>query len=144
MKKVNALLCTIAVLLCYSSGLWAQEMKAKKHENPEWVRIAYVKFKPMMKDKAKSIINDYFMKAGQNSGGAAPTSYDLASGEYDMLVIFPMEKGIETLNYKMTEEDVKWMGELSKLTGGQEKAMAKMQEFYSYVAKMDSDIAMKE
>lgn len=144
MKNVKALLLTLAVLLCCSSGLWGQEMKVKKHENPEWVRIAYVKFKPMMKDKAKSIINDYFMKAGQNSGGLEPTSYDLASGEYDMIVIFPLEKGIETLNYEMTEDDIKWMSEMSKLTGGQDKAMAKMQEFYSYVSKMDSDIAMKE
>lgn len=36
------------------------------------------------------------------------------------------------------------MSEMSNLTGGPDKAMAKMQEFYSYVAKMDSDIAMKE
>ncbi|HBY69928.1 MAG TPA: hypothetical protein DEG69_20595 [Flavobacteriaceae bacterium] len=144
MKQVNALLLTLTLLVCCCSGVWAQEMKVEKHENPEWVRIAYVKFKPMMKDKAKSIINDYFMKAGQNSGTQQPMSFDLASGEYDMIVVFPLEKGIETLNYEMTEDDVKWMGEMSKLTGGPDKAMAKMQEFYSYVAKMDSDIAMKE
>lgn len=144
MKQIHTITLFVVVILFFNSNVLAQEMKVSKHENPEWVRIAYVKFKPMMKDKAKSIINDYFMKAGQNSGGLQPTSYDLASGEYDMLVIFPMEKGIETLNYKMTEDDVKWMSEMSNLTGGPDKAMAKMQEFYSYVAKMDSDIAMKE
>ncbi|MAP53901.1 hypothetical protein [Altibacter sp.] len=142
MKK--AMLCTLAALiLCCGSVLQAQEMKVKKYDNPEWVRMAYVKFKPMMKEKAQAIIKDYFMKADMNLGNTGPMSFEMASGEYDMLVIFPLEEGIETLNYEMSPDDVKWMNEMSKLTGGMDKAMAKLQEFYSYVADWDSELARK-
>ena len=61
-----------------------------------------------------------------------------------MVVIWELEEGIETLNYEISPNDVKWMGELSNLTGSQEKAMGKLDEFYSYLAEWKTEIARKE
>ncbi|GAA4314368.1 hypothetical protein GCM10023164_09930 [Christiangramia aestuarii] len=123
---------------------YAQEMKAEKYENPEWVSIAYIKFKPMKKDPAMNIIENYFAKADQDAGIDAPTAYHLAYGDYDMMVIWDMKDGIETLNWKTTPDDVKWMKSMGKIAGGQDKAMAKLEEFMSYVETWDNTLARKE
>ncbi|HKJ48996.1 MAG TPA: hypothetical protein VJ973_07895 [Christiangramia sp.] len=134
----------IAVFLMAGSYSFGQEMKAEKYDNPEWVSIAYIKFKPMKKDPAMSIIENYFAKADQDAGIKAPTAYHLSYGEYDMMVIWEMEEGVEMLNYKMTPDDVKWMNSMAKVAGGQDKAMEKIEEFSAYVEKWDTSLARKE
>jgi len=137
---------TMAMILFLIAGnfSFAQEMQAEKYENPEWVNIAYIKFKPMKKDPAMSIVENYFMKADEDAGIEAPTSYHFAFGKYDMMVIWKMDEGVETLNYKMTPEDVEWMKSMAKIAGGQEKAMEKLGEFMSYVETWDNALARKE
>lgn len=122
----------------------AQEMTAKKYENPNWVHMVYIKYKPMKKSPAMSVVEEYFVKADQNAGINPPTVYHFATGKYDMLVVWEMKEGVETLNYEMTPDDVKWMQEMAKIAGGQDKAMSKMEEFYSYVEDWETSIARKE
>lgn len=143
MKTIKTAIVALVFLLASVGTVQSQEMKVKKYDNPEWVRVGMIKFKPMMKEKAQSIINNYFVKADMALGKKGPTAFDMATGEYDMIVAFPMDQGIETLNYEMSDSDIAWIKELSKLTGGQEQAMAKLQEFYGMVDKMTSDIARK-
>lgn len=143
MKSLKTLL-AIVFLISGMNLVNAQEMSAKKYEDPTWVNMVYVKFKPMKKGPAMEIIENYFSKADENAGIDAPTAYHLAFGKYDMLVIWELEEGVETLNYEMTPDDVKWMKEMAKLTGGQDKAMAKLEEFYSYVEDWETSLARKE
>jgi len=143
MKPIKYLFLAIAFLFS-SQFLSAQEMKAKKFDNPVWVRMAFIKFEPGKMDKAKKIIKDYFAKADENAGITKPTAYSMSTGTYDMVVIWELEEGLETLNYEMTPNDVKWIGELSSLAGSQEKAMEKLDEFYSYLADWKTEIARKE
>lgn len=135
-------------LFCLSfviSGIaFGQEMKAKKYDDPTWVSIGMIKFKAMGKSKAMKIVDDYFSKADEAAGIKSPTVYHLVGGEYDMMVVWEMSEGIETLNYETSPEDVKWFGEMTKLTGGQDKTMEKLEEFYSYVDGWESTIARKE
>jgi len=143
MKQFKYFFLAIAILFS-SQLLSAQEMKAKKMDNPVWVKMAFIKFEPGKMDKAKKIIKDYFAKADEIAGLPAPTAYSMSTGSYDMVVIWELEEGIETLNYEISPNDVKWMGELSNLTGSQEKAMGKLDEFYSYLAEWKTEIARKE
>lgn len=142
--KIYKTTIAILVFLLVSSFGFGQEMKAEKYENPEWVNIAYIKFKPMKKEPAMGIIANYFAKADQDAGIDAPTAYHLAYGDYDMMVIWEMKDGIETLNWKTTPDDVKWMESMGKIAGGQDKAMAKLEEFMSYVDAWDNTLARKE
>ncbi|MGA8853688.1 MAG: hypothetical protein WB492_05885 [Christiangramia sp.] len=137
---------TIAVLvfLFATSFSFSQEMKAEKYENPTWVTMAYIKFKPMKKDAAMGIVENYFAKADEDAGIDPPTTYHFPTGKYDMLVIWEMKEGLETLNYKMTPDDVKWFASMAKVAGGQDKAMAKLDEFMSYVEEWDNTLARKE
>jgi len=135
----------LAIAILFSSQLLsAQEMKAKKMDNPVWVKMAFIKFHPGKMDKAKTIVNEYFSKADKNAGITSPTSYSMTTGSYDMVVIWELEEGIETLNYEISPNDVKWIGELSKLTGGQEMAMEKLDEFYSYLSDWKTEIARRD
>jgi len=143
MKQIKFFFLAIALLFS-SQILSAQEMKAKKIDNPVWVKMAFIKFEPGKIDKAKKIINDYFAKADKNAGIPGPTAYSMSTGAYDMVVIWELEEGIETLNYEISPNDVKWIGEMSNLTGSQEKAMEKLDEFYSYLADWKTEIARKE
>ncbi|WP_010229674.1 hypothetical protein [Gillisia marina] len=135
----------LAIAIFFSGQLLsAQEIKAKKIENPVWVKMVFIKFQPGKMDKAKTLIKDYFAKADQNAGIPAPNAYHMTTGTYDMVVIWEMEEGLETLNYEMTPNDVKWMGEMSKLAGSQDMAMKKLDEFYSYLEDWKTEIARKE
>ena len=143
MKRIQTIL-VVVIFAIASNFSFAQEMKAEKYDNPEWVSIAYIKFKPMKKDAAMSIVENYFAKADEDAGIDAPTTYHFPMGKYDMMVVWDMKEGIETLNWKMTPEDVKWMKSMAKVAGGQDKAMAKMDEFMSYVESWDNTMARKE
>lgn len=143
MKQFKYFFLAIAILFS-SQLLSAQEMKAKKIENPVWVKMVFIKFQPGKMDKAKTLIKDYFAKADQNAGIKAPSAYHMTTGSYDMVVIWEMEEGLETLNYEMTPDDVKWIGEMSKIAGSQEMAMKKLDEFYSYLEDWKTEIARRE
>ncbi|SDR75966.1 hypothetical protein [Christiangramia echinicola] len=124
----------------YSFG----QVKAEKYDNPQWVSMSYIKFKPMKKEPAMGIIENYFGKADQDAGIDAPTVYHFVNGDYDMLVIWNMKEGVETLNYKTTPDDAKWMNSMTKIAGGPDKAMAKLEEFMTYVQDWDNTMARKE
>lgn len=143
MKTFRVCLASLVFLIgsCYC---FAQEMKAEKYDNPQWVNMAYIKFKPMKKDAAMSVVENYFVKADQEAGIKPPTVFHFVTGEYDMLVIWEMPEGIETLNYKMTPDDVKWMESMANIAGGTEKAMEKLDEFSSYVDVWENTLARKE
>ena len=143
MKAIKTIF-AVSVFLFAVNFSFAQDMKAEKYENPEWVTIAKIKFKPMKKDAAMSIIENYFAKADEDAGIKPPTAFHMVGGDYDMMVIWDMEEGVETLNYKMTPDDVKWMKSMAKIAGGQDKAMAKLDEFMSYVDAWDNSLARKD
>lgn len=143
MKRFQTVL-VVVIFVIASNFSFAQEMKAEKYENPEWVSISYIKFKPMKKDPAMSIIENYFVKADQDAGIDAPTTYHLSYSDYDMMVIWDMKDGVETLNYKMTPDDVEWMKSMAKIAGGQDKAMAKLEEFMSYVEDWKNTMGRRE
>ena len=122
----------------------AQEVKATKLENPEWVQVNYVRFLPGKREMAEKIIMEYFMKADNQAGNPEPTSFRMITGDYDYILIWDLPEGLETLNYQVNPEDAKWMNEMIKLTGGQEQAGQKMNEFFDYVEVWKTELARKE
>ncbi|MDX1545055.1 MAG: hypothetical protein R3214_14025 [Christiangramia sp.] len=143
MRTIRTIL-ALLFLFCSIQLVTAQAMKAEKYDNPQWVSMSYIKFKPMKQDAAMEIIENYFAKADQDAGIEAPTVYHFATGRYDMLVVWNMTEGVETLNYKTTPEDAKWMNSMAKIAGGPDKAMAKVEEFMTYVEEWENTLARKE
>ena len=90
----------------------AQEMKAKKHDNPVWMQVSFIKFKPGMKSQAVKIIDEYFTNADQNAGITKPFVLDFNTGEYYVVAWEMGEEGISTLDYELTPDDAKWLNEM--------------------------------
>lgn len=136
----------ISILACFLfsiSGLHAQEeMKAEKYENPQWYWIVKIDFAPGKMNRAKEIVEDYFMKASEDAGTPTPAmALDMNSGEYDMMVVWHMKDGIEAMNWKTSPDDVKWFQAMAKVAGSPEKAQEVWQEYQSYIVKSDADLA---
>ncbi len=129
------------IVLFLSFQLSAQDMQAKKHENTNWNVVTFVKFNPGEKDAAVKIIDDNFAKADQNAGISPPVvAIDMATGDYDYIIIWKLKEGVESLNWEMSPDDVKWFGELGKMLGGADKAQSKIQEFYAHVESWKTEI----
>ncbi|MFD1094987.1 hypothetical protein [Salegentibacter chungangensis] len=143
MKTMKITLILAAFLFC-GQGLFAQEMGPKKYENPNWIYVSFIKFHPGKKDKAVKIIDDYFAKADANAGISPPTVLNMTTGDFDFVVVWKLEEGIETLNYEISPDDAKWYAEMGKLAGGMDKAEEVMQEFFSYVEMWKTEIGRME
>lgn len=146
MKKMKKLfICTalsIILFLFTSTGVFAQEMKAKKFDNPQWKRIVFVKFKPDKYPRAKEIIQNYFVKAAVKSATPVPSLYtDIMSGEWDVMFVWDMKEGIEEMNWEISPNDVKAMTALKEVAGGADKAKAILDEFSSLKTSETSYIA---
>ena len=142
MKKL--LLYSTMIFFCnlFTTNLvQAQEMKAKKFDNPEWKRIVFVKFKADKSYRAKEIIKNYYAKAGQKVGVPGPSMMvDLMTGEWDMMYVWDMKGGIEEMNWEISPDNVKWMGALNEVAGSPEKAKMIMDEFSSLITRETSYI----
>lgn len=121
-----------------------QETGSKKFQNPEWFEIVQVKYKAGKKEKAQSLIKDYFMATGQAAGLPGPhMTLDMVSGEWDMVFLWKMEEGIETLNYEISPTGAKFRKAFMEKVGGEEKAQQIWEEYYSYIQDWNSEIARK-
>ena len=138
----------IALTLCFclsSAGLFAQEeIKAEKYEDPQWYWVVQVDFVEGKMEKAKSLIENYFMKAGEESGVPGPAMImEMSSGDYDMMFVWHMKDGIEGMNWKTSPEDVKWLNAMTKVAGSAEEAQKIWKEYESCIARTNANLARK-
>lgn len=135
----------IYILLGYFSGLGnvsAQEMSAKKFENPQWYNVVFVDYKPGMFDKAQKIISDYFVKANEKSGTPGPEMVMiLYSGPYDQMALWHMKGGLDDMNWDISPDNLKWRNALNELAGGADKAGQLIQDYQACIASSKNTIA---
>ena len=102
--KTIQILCIVLFLFSSVQQVEAQEVTAKRLDNPEWVQVTFLKFIPGKREMAEKIISDYFMKADQNAGIKAPISLRMLTGEYDYILVWDLSEGLETFNYQISPE----------------------------------------
>lgn len=144
MKVIRHLLAFTALLFCFNLSAQEEEMTPKKYENPQWYVIQYVNFKEGKSSDAKKIIKDHFLEADREAGNTGPVmELDLVFGEWDFVVIWHMEEGVEALNWEISPEGVKWIQAFRKQAGSKERATEIMEEFQSYIVATKSEFARK-
>lgn len=137
------LLPAIAFIFCFNV-LSAQEMKAEKHENIEWYSISYFKWEDGKAGDAKKIINEYYKPSAKDAGQQGPVmELDLLYSEWDHMVVFPMEEGLEAFEWKTSPADVQWLKAFHKRAGGEEKGKEIFEKFSSYIKESKSMLARK-
>ena len=141
MKKFSLFL-TALLTFCFISSSFSQE--AKKYENPEWYEFVFVDYHSGMMGEARDIIENYFKKAAAQAGTPVPLmELSLAAGEYDMLVVWKMEDGVEGLNWQRSPNQVKWWTAMNELAGGEEKAQEIMKQYQKCVRSSSSNMGRK-
>jgi hypothetical protein len=136
MKKfLKSGLAMTAALLLATGTAHAQEASKR---DAIYYNVVLVDFKPGKTGAALKIIKDYFQKASDMAGTAKPVQHGMMTGNWDMMLIWTMEGGMADAEWVNSPRDLKWITALAELTGSQEKAMAKWQEYQSLVAKTTS------
>lgn len=144
MKQLRSLIPLIALLVCFNSSAQVEEPKPKKYDNPEYYMVSYLKFHAGKAGDANKIIDEYFAPSAQEAGVPGPVMHlDLVTGEWDLLVIWNMKDGVESLNWEMSPDDVKWEKAFVKLAGGEEQGMEISRKWESYIKESKSQLARK-
>jgi hypothetical protein len=116
--------------------LAAQEAFApKKHENVNWFWMTNVKFKPGKIDEALKIINERFAPAGSAVGMTGVRTLYHTGGEWDLTLLFPAAEGPRSLEWALSPEDAKWMGEMAKREKGMANVTALLSRYSDLVAR---------
>ncbi len=143
MKTVKKLLPVIVFFLCINI-ISAQEMTAKKYDNLQWYNVVFVKFENGKLDAAKKIIDEHFKATDTELGYQGPAmELDLLYSEWDLMVVFPMEEGIEVLEWEISPRDVEWRKAFQTRVGSEEKAKEIQEEFGSYIKDYKSFLARR-
>lgn len=121
MKTLKNLLTIVTLVLCFNFAS-GQEPVAERYENAEWYYLSYLKFENGKFEEAKQIINDYLKPATEEAGQEMPVmELDLLFSDYDYVVVFPLEGGLDALEWKRSPGDVAMMKALMKRLGSKEK-----------------------
>lgn len=144
MRSIKFLVLTLALVFSVNM-LSAQEMEAKKYDNPEWYRIVYVDYKPGKTGEARKLINDYFKKAGDKAGTSGPVmEFAMNSGEYDYMYIWKLEDGIQSLDWESSPNSIKWQKAYMEMMGSEDKAKEIREKYSSLVSSAKSELARKD
>ena len=127
-------------LLLISAACFAQQ--PKKIDNPRWKQIVSIKFHEGKVDRAMTIIKDYFEPSAKKANTSTPEmALRMATGKWDLVLVWNMKGGVEELNWEMSAEDVAWMKALGELAGGPEKGKAILDEYLSLIRESNSELA---
>ncbi|WP_224489320.1 hypothetical protein [Robertkochia flava] len=141
MKSLSLVLTALFTVLLFSN---AEAQEAKKYDNPEWYSFVYVDYHPGMMGEARDIINNYFKKASAQAGTPTPVmEISLAAGEYDMLIVWKMQDGVEGLNWQTSPNQIKWRNAMNELAGSPEKAEEIMAQYRKCLRASSSNMGRK-
>jgi hypothetical protein len=136
-KKLMTTIAVFAFSFLMSSA-YAQDMKAKKYDDPTWTQVVFVNYLPGKMSRAKEIIRDYFVPASKKAGTRSPSlTVDLTTGEWDMMIVWTMPN-VEEMNWEISPDNIKWMTALNEIAGNADKSKAIRDEYSSLVKNSTS------
>lgn len=142
------LLAAVAASFVLPSTVVAQQQERpepEKHENVSWYAVVDIDFKPGKRDAALDIIRDHFAPAGRESGSPGPVmQLEHQSGEWDLTVIWHMNRGPAGMEWKTTAEGLAWQQKFAEMSGGEDKAKEIGEMFDSYIARENVTITMQD
>lgn len=135
-------LAILAVLLVLPARLAAQEDQGPtKWTGVDWYTVVNIDFAPGKTADAVKIIREHFMKASDAAGTPKPVMVLMdVTGPWDMTVVWKMQDGPTSLEWRRSPENVKWWAAFVKQEGSEEAARKIQEEYGSYVARSSSTI----
>lgn len=141
------LLAAVAASLVLPSSVAAQEEapKPEKHENVTWYAVVDIDFVSGKRDAAMDIIREHFAPAAREAGTPGPVmQLQHRSGEWDLTLIWHMDRGPGGMEWKTTPEGLAWRKAFAERVGGEDKAREITETFDSYIARENVTLTMQD
>jgi len=124
-----------ALLVIGAPDAYAQEEAPEptRFENVDWHSVEMLRFKPGQQGRAMEIIDDHFIPTSQKAGTNLPVMIELQSGEWDVMMVWPMKDGPSAMEWEISPDGIKWRTAPNEAMGGAEKADALWQEYMSLI-----------
>ena len=136
------LIIVITTLTMFTSSAVSKEAK-RFDKNIQWKEVVKINFKIGKRDDALKIINDHFKPASVKAKTPQPQlQLEMFTGDYDLLVVWHMEDGINDLTWELSPDNIAWRSAFDELAGGKDKAKEILDEYRSYIESVEYDIAM--
>ncbi|MBK9148307.1 MAG: hypothetical protein IPM12_10905 [Flavobacteriales bacterium] len=134
----------VLLTLFLTTPLLAQETaEPKKLDDPQWRSVVMVKFHSGKMGRAMEII-DEFQKVTAKAGTPAPELQVLmATGEWDMMVVWRMEGGIADMDWDTSPNNIKWRKAAIEHFGNEDEMKAIWAEYRSLIMESERDIARR-
>ena len=140
-KKIVISVITASFLM--ASNVSVAEDGKRYDKSVTWKNVVRVNYKPGKRDEALKIISDYYRPATEKAKTPGPeVVMELQTGDYDLLVVWHMEGGVNDLTWEKGPHGKAWRSALNDIAGGEDKAQAIIEEYISYVDNADNDIAL--
>lgn len=140
-KRLSVTFACAFCLVMLSKYAYSQDdLQPKKYDNPQWKNVVVVDYKPGMYDRAKDIIDNYYRKASEKAGTLPPATIEFQTGEWDVLLIWDLVDGVESMNWEVSPNSIAWRKALNEIAGGKEKADEIIKEYQNTVARSKNNI----
>jgi hypothetical protein len=134
-----ALACGLACLPTLAPSA-AQSIEARKIPNARFVKIEMIKFKPGGEDRAFDLEDKYIDPARKLSGVWPLAEYHTQTGPWDRIYVWALPGGLADAEWQVDPSQAKFLAALSKIAGGDDKALAIITEWNSLVERRESTI----
>lgn len=130
--------------LFLATPMLAQDnMEPKKLDDPQWRSVVMLKFHAGKMKRAMELV-DEFQKVTAKAGTPEPEmQVRMATGEWDMMVVWRMEGGISDMDWDTSPNNIKWRKAGIEHFGSEEKMRAAWEEYRSLIADSKRDIARR-
>ena len=142
MKRVTAGLAICCGLVSLPSWVpvSAQSIEARKIPDARFVRIEMIKFKPGGEDRAFELEDKYIVPARKLSGIWPLAEYHTQTGPWDRIYVWDLPDGLSDAEWQVDPSQAKFLAALSKIAGGDERALAITSEWNSLVERRESSL----
>ncbi|QDP01916.1 hypothetical protein [Thalassotalea sp. PS06] len=135
----GSIICATTLTLTSAS---AEEGK-RYDESVKWKNIVQITYKIGKRDAALKIISDYYKKASEKAKTPMPeVVMEMHTGDYDLLVVWHMENGVEDMTWEQNPNGMAWRKALNEIAGSEEKAQEILDNYASYIDHAENQIAI--
>lgn len=113
----------------------------RKRENARYMDVNNWAFVPGGASRAKEIWDEIYIPAMKAAGAPLPIILHPDTGEWDMVIIFPLPGGYADLEYtNLSPSDAKWVAQIERALGA-DKAQAVGAELDKLIARKERYLA---
>ena len=128
------------VSLPHSAPASAQSILARKIPDARFIRIEMIKFKPGGEDRAFELEAKYIDPARKLSGVWPLAEYHTQTGPWDRIYVWDLPSGLADVEWQVDPAQARFLAALSRITGGDDKALAIMSEWNSLVERRETTL----